>query len=419
LTYSRKCSVRRGRRSTEFGCAVRFPLLGAHGRRLEGKPYRALPPFPQGSRRAEVQIRTRSAPKTPGFRCVEACSWRLAAPGSGAVWCGGPLFEVNCGESVLIGQVPGGQVLIGKGRRGGPRAVGPAGIVTQVAKTHDPSPCRMIFGPWCRVEGTEVKSDDVAGLSRASADAGVGPPSRRVPHRFETLCTWQIRRVVFETVGDESSTRGMAGAKTAQCNRFGNRIKRYPQTDVVHAIDSVIGIVVVPGSGRDGSRFLHQNVFVEETWTTGSQESTRDLGQRTVEGGVTKLMDSLPAHVVVEETTARTFGCVVVRPITGIGHVFLHPDRECIKHVPWHDTPKHDESLAMVRLNIGTVDENAHIAQTMSLSATIRIGGVANRNCRTSRIQRRISEQILLKSAPSCAEKPVSRWRCRAPRALR
>ena len=130
-----------------------------------------------------------------------------------------------------------------------------------------------------------------------------------------------IRRLIFEPLRNESLVPLVAASNEAQCNRIGNGVEWNPNTDVVHAVNSVIRIVVVPWGDFFGFGFFDQNVFVEEATSRCVHQTESGHRDRAVYANFGEFWEAVPVHVVVKESTRCTSGGVFVCPRTRVCHI--------------------------------------------------------------------------------------------------
>lgn len=206
----------------------------------------------------------------------------------------------------------------------------------------------------------KVEGNDITGLGRTGLDPGISPPTGWISHQLEALCVCDIRRIVLEAIGDEPPTGCVATPEATQGDRLGNRVEGYPQTDVIETIDSVIRVIVMPRRRGHSSGFFHQDVLVEKPRPPGSHEGTRDLGQCSLQRCVLELVDSLPTHIVIEESTTSSLWRVVVGPLTRARHVLFDSDGKQRQSLPGNHTSQDDESITLICVDFCGSDENTH-----------------------------------------------------------
>jgi fatty acid desaturase len=85
-------------------------------------------------------------------------------------------------------------------------------------------------------------------------------------------------------------------------------------TDVVHSVNPVVRVVVVPRCYFTCLGFFDQHMLVKHARRLGGHEVKRGLGDRTMIAHLFEMRNSLPVDVIVEEATASTCRCVFVSP---------------------------------------------------------------------------------------------------------
>ena len=186
-----------------------------------------------------------------------------------------------------------------------------ARVVTQEAhREHTAAVCALYSTR--RMQREHVKAHHVAGLDLPTHDGECSTVGLNVGQVLQAAFGEPLRLVVHEGARHEPWALVRTGHKL-QRRSAGHRIDRYPHADVLHAVDVVVGLVLVPGRALAGSRLLHQHMVVVQPHGARLHQALRNQRQRCLAHKAAKLRDVLPVAEVLEEA-AR-----VIRPAGHFG----------------------------------------------------------------------------------------------------
>ena len=121
----------------------------------------------------------------------------------------------------------------------------------------------------------------------------------------------------------------MAASDEAQRNRIWNGVERDPDAHVVHAIDSVIRIVVVPWSDFFGLGFLDEYMLVKHACSGGAHEVERSFGNAAVHANFSKLWNAVPVHIVIKKSASGANRGVFICPGARACHIGCNALAQC------------------------------------------------------------------------------------------
>ncbi|MNT06917.1 hypothetical protein D3C72_1416030 [compost metagenome] len=151
-----------------------------------------------------------------------------------------------------------------------------------------------------------VEADEVARLDVPADDGKALARALDVGQVVEAAFGEPLGVVVHE--GARHEPRPLVGAGH-ELERGGtrHRIDRNPHADVLHALDVVVGLVLVPRRALARAGLLHEQVVVVQAHGVGAHEPLREWRQRRLPDEAAEGVDLLPVAEVLEEA-ARVVG---------------------------------------------------------------------------------------------------------------
>ena len=140
----------------------------------------------------------------------------------------------------------------------------------------------------------------------------------------EVVRRFDVGSLILEALRDKSLIPLMAASNEAQRDRIGNGVEWNPNAHVVHAIYSVIRIVVMPRGDFFGFGFLDQHVLVKQTRRCGAHQAERGCRNRPLLTNIGELWDAVPVHVVIEKAARGAYRGVFICPRTRVCHIGCH-----------------------------------------------------------------------------------------------
>ena len=96
-----------------------------------------------------------------------------------------------------------------------------------------------------------------------------------IGHGYKVRCLVDICRLIGKSAGDKTLIPQMAPDDKSQRYRLRYWVERNPNADVVHAVDAVVGVVVVPWGHLTCLGFFYKHMFVKHAHSLSFHEVER------------------------------------------------------------------------------------------------------------------------------------------------